>query len=183
MAEAHAPLQNLPNGDSSGSGQWHPPISLLIARLVLWLVRKNWTSDAQECCGRVVCDDVHTYRVNTFAHNSCYRNHSRYTACATHFNEGHSPAVNWKDCINCRDGTTRAENYVWYGTSRFNFPNDVLPNPPSFDPTYRAKCSEVIVMNVDSHTRHVTRGYALCGQCSDPPMPPGGNQTIKHLLR
>ena len=36
----------------------------------------------------------------SYGRNSCARNHSRYTSCAAHHNEGHGGA--WKDCQTCK---------------------------------------------------------------------------------
>ena len=48
-----------------------------------------------DCCGNWICDDEHKYVLFSYARNSCHRNHSRYTLCAYHHNEGH--AGDWKD--------------------------------------------------------------------------------------
>jgi len=37
-----------------------------------------------ECCGAWICDDEDKYVLFSYAYNSCYRNHSRYTLCASH---------------------------------------------------------------------------------------------------
>ncbi len=42
-----------------------------------------------ECCDNLICDDWSDYQMFSYAHNSCARNHDRYTMCSTHFNEGH----------------------------------------------------------------------------------------------
>src|SRR4030067_2074699 len=55
---------------------------------------KNLTKT--ECCGQWICDDQHKYVLFSYAHNSCSRNHDRYTLCSHHFNERHSG--NWKTC-------------------------------------------------------------------------------------
>jgi hypothetical protein len=49
---------------------------------------KNLTKT--EFCGNWICDDEHTYVMFSYARNSCSRNHSRYTLCSFHHNEGHS---------------------------------------------------------------------------------------------
>ncbi|MEE8305138.1 MAG: DUF6398 domain-containing protein [Candidatus Tectomicrobia bacterium] len=41
-----------------------------------------------ECCGQRICDDAHTYRLFSYARNSCYRNHDRYTLCSFHYQKG-----------------------------------------------------------------------------------------------
>src|ERR671931_1567229 len=54
-----------------------------------------------ECCNEWICDDEHEYVMFSYAHNSCHRNHSRYTLCASHYNEGHEGA--WQECRECRE--------------------------------------------------------------------------------
>ena len=34
-----------------------------------------------ECCGNWICDDEDQYVLFSYARNSCYRNHDRYTLC------------------------------------------------------------------------------------------------------
>ncbi len=38
---------------------------------------KNLTKT--ECCGQWICDDEHKYVLFSYAQNSCFRNHHRYT--------------------------------------------------------------------------------------------------------
>src|SRR3989338_8005647 len=40
-----------------------------------------------ECCGNWICDDEHKYVIFSYARNSCYRNHRRYTLCGSHHAE------------------------------------------------------------------------------------------------
>jgi hypothetical protein len=90
-----------------------------------------------ECCGQWICDDEDHYVLFSYARNSCYCNHSRYTLCAYHFNEGHSG--DWQTCAKCRaDFEDDLEMYVYYGTNEYNF--EQLKNPPQFKPTYCSKC-------------------------------------------
>ena len=62
-----------------------------------------------ECCGNWICDDEHKYVLFSYARNSCHRNHSRYTLCAYHYNEGH--VGDWKGCKECRE-SFETEMYV-----------------------------------------------------------------------
>jgi hypothetical protein len=71
-----------------------------------------------------MCDDEHTYVLFSYARNSCHRNHSRYTLCAYHYNEGH--AGDWQTCRICRE-SFETEVYVWYGTNDYNV--EKLKNP------------------------------------------------------
>ena len=93
-----------------------------------------------ECCGNYVCDDEHEYVMFSYARNSCSRNHSRYTLCGFHFNEGHEGR--WQDCKECRD-EFETEDYVEYGTNEHNF--EKLKDPPKFEPTKCDGCGEAIV--------------------------------------
>src|SRR3990172_3143759 len=77
-----------------------------------------------ECCGQWICDDEDKYVIFSYARNSCYRNHRRYTLCAHHHAEEHGD--DWKDCPECRNGF-ETEIYVYYGTNEFNFQK--LENP------------------------------------------------------
>lgn len=101
-----------------------------------------------ECCGNWICDDEHKYVLFSYARNSCYRNHSRYTLCAYHHSEGHTG--DWKDCEECRE-SFETEMYVWYGTNEYNF--EKLPNPPSYEPTVCSKCGTVIRLGTDGYTQ------------------------------
>lgn len=100
-----------------------------------------------ECCGNWICDDHDKYVIFSYARNSCHRNHDRYTLCSHHHNEEHKG--NWKDCKECRQ-SFETEMYVWYGTNEYNF--EMLPNPPSYQPTHCSKCGVVIKLGTDGHT-------------------------------
>ena len=113
-----------------------------------------------ECCGQLICDDEDQYAVFSYARNSCYRNHSRYTLCGFHYNEGHSG--DWKSCQKCRDNI-ETEMYVYYGTNEYNF--EKLENPPDYEPTRCSKCDTVIVLG-DGGYSCGSEGYR-CGKCSD----------------
>ena len=77
------------------------------------------------CCGNWVCDDAHTYVPFSYASNSCYRNHDRYTLCSYHFHNNHPG--NWQTCQHCKD-EFEMEGYVDFGTNDANF--EKLKNPP-----------------------------------------------------
>lgn len=72
-----------------------------------------------ECCGQWICDDEDEYVMFSYARNSCYRNHRRYTLCADHHAEDHEGE--WQTCDQCRKGFFETEMYVWYGTNEYNF--------------------------------------------------------------
>lgn len=76
------------------------------------------------CCDNWICDDAHKYVAFSYARNSCYRNHDRYTLCSYHNHEKHQG--NWQNCKKCKD-EFQIENYVDYGTNDFNF--EKLVNP------------------------------------------------------
>jgi len=112
-----------------------------------------------ECCEAWICDDEHQYVLFSYDHNSCSRNHRRYTLCGFHFNEGH--AGRWQDCPKCRD-EIETEMYVYYGTNEYNF--DVLKNPPAYQPTHCGGCGRVIAL-ADGGYSSSADGY-LCGPCT-----------------
>jgi len=118
---------------------------------------KNLTKT--ECCGNWICDDQHKYVLFSYAHNSCSRNHDRYTLCSHHFIEGHSG--DWKTCKKCRNDF-EAEMYVYYGTNEYNF--EKLENPPKFKPTRCAKCKKIINLGTDGYTMHMGKYY--CMECA-----------------
>ena len=119
---------------------------------------KNLTKT--ECCGEWICDDEHKYRLFSYARNSCYRNHDRFTLCGSHFTEEHPG--DWKDCRKCRKDV-ETEMYVYYGTNEYNF--EVLENPPEYEPTRCAECGSVIVLGDGGYSRSAS-GYR-CGNCFD----------------
>lgn len=105
-----------------------------------------------ECCGNWICDDADSYQMFSYARNSCYRNHDRYTLCAYHFNEGHEG--DWRECAQCREDM-EPEMYVWYGTNEYNFVK--LENPPEFEPTKCDECGKVIHLGAEG-------GYSMLGE-------------------
>ena len=52
------------------------------------------------CCSNWVCNDEHTYKLQSFLENSCFRNHNRYTMCASHYQAKH--LGEWKNCNKCK---------------------------------------------------------------------------------
>jgi hypothetical protein len=112
-----------------------------------------------ECCDNWICDDEHTYRLFSYARNSCSRNHGRYTLCSSHFNEGHPGR--WQDCELCRKGV-ETEMYVWYGTNEYNF--EKLQNPPKFKPTLCHDCGSRISLGEDGYM--VSGGQYFCERCA-----------------
>lgn len=112
------------------------------------------------CCGNWICDDEDQYVLFSFAHNSCYRNHDRYTLCSFHFHEEHQGR--WQECQKCRDNF-ETEMYVWYGTNEYNF--EKLENPPAFEPTHCADCGRVIHLGTDGYMMSGKKYY--CQRCSN----------------
>lgn len=80
-----------------------------------------------DCCDNWICDDEAEYMMFSFATNSCYRNHDRYTLCSNHYNEKHGGA-DWRTCKECYN-MFDPQTYNWYGTNEFNFVT--LTNPPT----------------------------------------------------
>ena len=111
-----------------------------------------------ECCDNWICDDEDQYVMFSYARNSCHRNHSRYTLCAFHFNEGHEGK--WQECEKCRKDF-EPEMYVYYGTNEYNF--EKLANPPSFEPTHCAGCGTVIHLAEDGYS--MKGGEYFCMEC------------------
>ena len=112
-----------------------------------------------ECCGQWICDDEDQYVLFSYARNSCYRNHRRYTLCGYHYAEDH--AGDWKTCPECRDDM-ETEMYVYYGTTEYNF--EKLENPPEYEPTRCAKCNAVIALGEDGYS--ILRGDYFCARCT-----------------
>jgi hypothetical protein len=115
-----------------------------------------------ECCGNWICDDEHDYVLFSYARNSCHRNHSRYTLCSFHHNEGHPG--DWKTCEQCRSNF-ETEMYVWYGTNEYNF--EKLEDPPSYEPTMCSSCGRVIRLGTDGYS--FSGKQYRCLNCSDIP--------------
>jgi hypothetical protein len=113
-----------------------------------------------ECCNQWICDDEQEYVLFSYARNSCHRNHSRYTLCAYHHNEGHTG--DWKTCQKCLEGF-ETEMYVWYGTNEYNF--EKLENPPKYEPTHCGSCGRVIRLGTDGYSI-APGGQYFCMNCS-----------------
>ncbi|MCJ7683082.1 MAG: hypothetical protein MUO68_02175 [Desulfobacteraceae bacterium] len=114
-----------------------------------------------ECCGQWVCDDEDEYVMFSYARNSCYRNHRRYTLCGFHHAEEHEG--DWQTCSECREGF-ETEMFVWYGTNEYNFVK--LQNPPSCDPTICEGCGVVIRLGEDGFSITPDKKY-FCGECTE----------------
>lgn len=112
-----------------------------------------------ECCGQWICDDEDTYVLFSFARNSCFRNHRRYTLCGYHSAEEHSG--DWRECQRCRK-EIQGEMYVYYGTNEYNFVK--LENPPRYEPTLCKTCGKVIRLAEDAYTMKGKGHY--CARCS-----------------
>jgi len=112
-----------------------------------------------ECCGNWVCDDEHKYVMFSYAHNSCHRNHNRYTLCGHHWNEGHEG--DWQTCEECRDDI-QPELYAYFGTNDYNF--EKLENPPPFEPTHCANCKRVISLTEEGYL--IKGGEYFCMDCA-----------------
>ncbi len=117
-----------------------------------------------ECCDQWICDDEDEYVLFSYARNSCHRNHSRYTLCGSHYEEGHPG--DWKDCPRCKEHI-ETEMYVYYGTNEYNF--ERLENPPDYEPTTCSKCEAVIILSEGGFS--ISRGEYRCGQCSAAELP------------
>ena len=112
------------------------------------------------CCDHWICDDSDTYVMFSYARNSCWRNHDRYTLCAYHYHEGHTGA--WQTCKTCRESFD-TEDYVDMATNEYNF--EKLQNPPSYQPTKCAECGKVIIRAHGGYSMVPNKGY-VCGACS-----------------
>ncbi len=75
------------------------------------------------CCDHWICNDEHTYAPFSYARDSCYRNHDRYTLCSYHYYEKHTGS--WQDCEQCKSDFDLPD-YVNMGTNEYNF--EVLKN-------------------------------------------------------
>jgi hypothetical protein len=112
------------------------------------------------CCDHWICDDSDTYVLFSYARNSCWRNHDRYTLCAYHYHEGHTGA--WQTCTTCRESFD-TEDYVDMATNEYNF--EKLQNPPRYKPTKCAECGKVIIRAHGGYSMVPNKGY-VCGACS-----------------
>lgn len=110
------------------------------------------------CCGKWICDDESDYVLFSYARNSCYRNHQRYTLCGAHFVEGHGG--DWKTCPECR-GLAEPEMVAWFGPNEYNW--EKMPDPPAFKPTLCSKCGKRIVLPEGGYS--VGRDGYVCDAC------------------
>lgn len=113
-----------------------------------------------ECCNNWICNDNDQYVLFSYARNSCWRNHDRYTVCGFHSHEEHKGK--WLDCKKCLNSFD-TEDYVDMATNEYNF--EKLKNPPSFGPTLCAECGRVIVRAEEGFTMVPKKGY-VCEDCS-----------------
>ena len=113
-----------------------------------------------ECCDNWICDDEGNYQLFSYAHNSCHRNHRRYTLCGSHFCEGHEGR--WQDCAKCREDV-ETEMYVYYGTNEYNF--ETLEKPPKYKPTKCRTCGKIIPLGDGGYVQS-SEGY-FCMKCSN----------------
>jgi hypothetical protein len=104
------------------------------------------------CCDNWICDDSADYVLFSYEKNSCYRNHSRYTLCAFHFNEKHHGK--WQTCETCKN-IFDDPNYVDLGTNEFNF--NVLENPKKIE-IQCVHCGRV-VNSLDKISYQTNKGY------------------------
>ncbi len=119
-----------------------------------------------ECCDQWICDDEESYRPFSYAHNSCHRNHRRYTLCGYHYTEGHPG--DWQTCPKCRKAFEHeVELYVYYGTNEYNF--EKLRNPPKYKPTHCSTCGAVIVLGEGGYSSR--GGEYFCGACTSAEFP------------
>jgi len=117
------------------------------------------------CCERVICDDTDQYQLFSYSNVSCYRNHSRYTLCGFHHNINEGHASTWHDCQKCKEDIGDLETYVADGTSQFNFIDEKLVNPPTFEPCDFSTCSRVIKQNSEPYCRLPREGGFACSDC------------------
>lgn len=113
-----------------------------------------------QCCDNWICDDWSEYKMFSFAHNSCNRNHDRFTLCASHFAEAHKG--DWRECKKCLNAFP-TEMYVYYGTNEYNF--DKLADPPQFEPTHCSGCGSVIDLGHDGYS--ILGNKYSCTKCAE----------------
>jgi hypothetical protein len=114
------------------------------------------------CCEKLICNDADQYVAFSYARNSCFANHSRYTLCSYHFNERHSGS--WKTCEDCRNDF-EPEIYAGFGTNQHNF--ERLEKVPEYEPTLCAECQKPISLANDGYTVKPS-GEHLCEKCFPP---------------
>ena len=104
------------------------------------------------CCDNWICDDVDSYVIFSYARNSCYRNHDRYTLCAYHHHEEHTG--HWQDCKKCKESFD-LPNYTESGTNEHNF--EVLKNIEAF--TLSCANCNFTANSVDKFAYQTSNGY------------------------
>lgn len=104
------------------------------------------------CCNNWICDDADTYQIFSYARNSCYRNHDRYTLCSYHNNENHKGK--WQDCKDCKDNFD-LPSYTEMGTNEYNF--ERLENPEKF--TISCVNCKFTANSIDKFAYRTLKGY------------------------
>ncbi|MCP4712349.1 MAG: hypothetical protein GY869_27320 [Planctomycetes bacterium] len=112
-----------------------------------------------ECCDQWICDDEDQYVMFSYARNSCYRNHSRFTLCGYHHVEDHPG--DWKNCPKCREDI-ETEMYVYFGTNEYNF--EKLKNPPAYQPKKCSQCGSAIVVSEGGYSQRGDEYW--CAKCT-----------------
>lgn len=134
------------------------PIKKQRERVKCGLCGKSERLTKTECCNQWICDDEDEYILFSYARNSCHRNHSRYTLCSYHYNEGHEG--DWRECEECEEGF-ETEMYVWYGTNEYNFLK--LKEVPKYKPTRCVQCKRIIKLAEDGYV--MAGGKYSCIRC------------------
>ena len=113
------------------------------------------------CCDNWICDDEDSYVIFSYARNSCYRNHDRYTLCSYHVHEEHSGK--WQDCKKCKK-SFELPYYVDMGTNEYNF--DTLKNPEKV--TIKCAHCDYTANSVNAFAYQTSRGYyCLKAECQE----------------
>ena len=112
-----------------------------------------------ECCDQWICDDTGKYVMFSYARNSCFRNHDRYTLCSSHYHNEHKG--HWNDCTECQNNID-TEMYVWYGTNEYNF--EKLKIVPKYEPTKCSQCGTIIILSEGGYSS-LGKDY-LCEKCT-----------------
>ena len=68
-----------------------------------------------QCCNLPVCDNSHEYQIMSYSRDFCYRSHTMYTACSSHYEENHSG--DWRECPECNCMSEGARSFS--STNRF----------------------------------------------------------------
>lgn len=110
------------------------------------------------CCDQLICDDTDKYVLFSYARNSCYRNHEKFTLCSHHYHENHEG--DWQTCEKCKNDLD-TEMYVYLGTNEYNY--EVLKNPPEYEPTKCVKCGKIIRRGQEAYSTKGNKCY--CEKC------------------